>query len=81
MRKVVGLSLEKVAVCVLDRDGQLVWQGKIDSEPGALIEKLKLWQPRSSPNGRDDLVGSGRFASRARPRQGRIRVGNCFVAP
>jgi transposase len=46
MRKVVGLdiSLEKVAVCVLDRDGQLVWQGKIDSEPAALIEKLRLWQ-------------------------------------
>jgi transposase len=53
MRKVVGLdiSLEKVAVCVLDRDGQLVWQGKIDSEPGALIEKLKLWQDEI------DLVG------------------------
>ncbi len=46
MRKVVGLdiSLQKTAVCVLDRDGQLVWQGKVDSEPGPLIEKLKLWQ-------------------------------------
>lgn len=46
MRKVVGLdiSLQKTAVCVLDRDGQLVWQGKIDSEPGPLIEKLRTWQ-------------------------------------
>ncbi len=53
MRKVVGLdiSLQKTAVCVLDRDGQLVWQGKIDSEPGPLIEKLKLWQDEI------DLVG------------------------
>jgi transposase len=46
MRKVVGLdiSLQKTAVCVLDRDGQVVWQGKVDSEPGPLIEKLQLWR-------------------------------------
>jgi transposase len=45
MRKVVGLdiSLQKTAVCVLDRDGQVVWQGKVDSEPGPLIEKLRRW--------------------------------------
>lgn len=44
MRKVVGLdiSLQKTAVCVLDRDGQLVWQDKVDSEPGPLIEKLSM---------------------------------------
>ena len=53
MRKVVGLdiSLQKTAVCVLDHDGQIVWQGKIDSEPGPLIEKLKMWQDEI------DLVG------------------------
>jgi transposase len=53
MRKVVGLdiSLQKTAVCVLDRDGQLVWQGKLDSEPGPLIEKLRIWQDEI------DLVG------------------------
>jgi transposase len=46
MRKVVGLdiSLKKIAVCVLDRDGQLVWQGKVDAEPGPLTEKLRLWR-------------------------------------
>jgi predicted NBD/HSP70 family sugar kinase len=35
MRKVVGLdiSLKKIAVCVLDRDGQLVWQGSVDTDP------------------------------------------------
>jgi transposase len=53
MRKVVGLdiSLQKTAVCVLDRDGQLVWQGKLDSERGAIIEKLRTWQDEI------DLVG------------------------
>ncbi|HEY7576106.1 MAG TPA: IS110 family transposase [Acetobacteraceae bacterium] len=46
MRKVVGLdiSLQKTAVCVLDRDGALIWQGKVDSEPGPLIDKLQLWR-------------------------------------
>ena len=46
MRKVVGLdiSLQKTAVCVLDRDGEFVWQGKVDSEPGPLIDKLQLWR-------------------------------------
>ena len=52
-RKVVGLdiSLQKTAVCVLDRDGQLVWQGRVDSEPGPLIDKLQLWRDQI------DLVG------------------------
>lgn len=38
MRKVIGLgiSLWKTAVCVLSRDGQLVWQGKVESNPGLL---------------------------------------------
>ena len=40
-------------MCVLDRDGQLVWQGKIDGEPGPLIEKLRTWQDGT------DLVGQG----------------------
>jgi transposase len=46
MCKAVGLdiSLQKIAVCVLDLHGQLVWQGKVDSEPGPLIEKLRPWR-------------------------------------
>jgi transposase len=36
---------------VLDQDGQVVWQGKVDSEPGPLIEKLRLWHDQI------DLVG------------------------
>jgi transposase len=53
MRKVVGLdiSLKKTAVCVLDHDGNVAWQGKVDSEPGPLIEKLQLWRDQI------DLVG------------------------
>jgi hypothetical protein len=45
IRKVVGLdiSLQKTAVCALDHDGQLAWQGKVDSELDPLIEKLRLW--------------------------------------
>jgi transposase len=53
MRKVVGLdiSLKKIAVCVLGRDGQLVWQGKVDAEPGPLAERLRPWRDEI------DLVG------------------------
>jgi transposase len=55
MRKVVGLDIsrQKTAVCVLDHDGQLVWQGKVDSEPGPLIDKLQLWRDQI------DVVGPG----------------------
>ncbi len=29
----------KTAICVLERNGELVWQGKVDSDPGSLIEE------------------------------------------
>lgn len=46
MRKVVGLdiSLTKTSVCVLELDGTIIWQGKVDSEPGPIIAKLAAWQ-------------------------------------
>ena len=46
MRKVVGLDipLKKIGVCVLDQDGQFVWQGKVDAEPGPLAERLRPWR-------------------------------------
>ena len=46
MRKVVGLDIspDKVAVCILAADGSLIWQGKVDSEPGPLIDKLIPWR-------------------------------------
>ena len=53
MRLVVGLdvSLEQTAVCVLGRDGTVVWQGKVASEPGPLTDRLRTWR------GEIDLVG------------------------
>ena len=49
----IGLevSLAKTAVCVVDRDGGLQWQGKIPSEPGSLIKRLEEWA------GEIELVG------------------------
>lgn len=45
MRVFIGLdvSLAKTAICVVDRDGGLQWQGKIPSEPGPLIKRLEEW--------------------------------------
>lgn len=45
MRLVVGLdvSLELTAVCVINRDGEVVWQGKVESEPRPLAERLRPW--------------------------------------
>ena len=45
MRVFIGIdvSLAKTAVCVVDRDGVMQWQGKVPSEPGPLIERLAEW--------------------------------------
>jgi hypothetical protein len=53
MRVFVGLdvSLSKTAVCVVDRDGGVVWQGKVPSEPGPLVTRLTEW------SGSIDLAG------------------------
>ena len=42
---------KKTAVSVLDCDGQVVWQAKVGSGPGPLIDKLQLWREQI------DLVG------------------------
>ena len=44
MRKVVGLdiSLQKPPSACSTMTAELVWQGKVDSEPGPLIDKLQL---------------------------------------
>jgi len=49
----VGLdvSLAKTAVCVVDRDGVVLWQGKVPSEPGPLVTRLAEW------SGKIDLAG------------------------
>jgi transposase len=61
MRKVVGLdiSLQKTAVCVLDHDGQVVWQGKVDSEPGPLIDKLSALAGSDRRGGTGSLPAFG----------------------
>lgn len=45
MRVFIGLdvSLAKTAVCVVNRDGAVQWQGKVPSEPGPLIKRLVEW--------------------------------------
>src|ERR1700684_3984429 len=69
MRKVVGLdiSLKKIAVCVLDRDGQLVWQGKGDAGPGPLAARLP---PRG---GGIELVWQGKVDAEPGPLAERLR--------
>jgi hypothetical protein len=39
----LDVSLAKTAVCVVDRDGAVLWQGKVASEPGPLIKRLAEW--------------------------------------
>lgn len=47
----LDVSLSKTAVCVVDRDGAVLWQGKVTSEPGPLIGRLEEW------SGKIDLAG------------------------
>lgn len=48
MTHYVGLdvSLEETNICVIDEDGQRVWQGKTSSEPAAIAKKVKLHAPK-----------------------------------
>jgi transposase len=39
----LDVSLAKTAICVVDRDGVVLWQGKVPSEPAALIARLGEW--------------------------------------
>ena len=47
----LDVSLAKTAVCVVDRDGAVLWQGKVKSEPEPLIARLAEW------SGKIDLAG------------------------
>src|SRR6516164_1442136 len=47
----LDVSLSKTAVCVVDRDGAVLWQGKVKSEPEPLIARLAEW------SGKIDLAG------------------------
>jgi len=48
----LGVSLSKTAVCVVDRDCAVLWQGKVSSEPGPLSARLAEWF------GKIDLAGT-----------------------
>jgi hypothetical protein len=39
----LDVSLAKTAICVVDRDGAVQWQGKVPSEPVPLIKRLTEW--------------------------------------
>jgi hypothetical protein len=39
----LDVSLSKTAVCVVDRDGVVLRQGKVASEPGPLVARLAEW--------------------------------------
>lgn len=39
----LDVSLSKTSVCVVDRDGAVLWQGKVASEPGPLFARLAEW--------------------------------------
>src|SRR5580704_10654126 len=47
----LDVSLSKTAVCVVDREGAVLWQGKVPSEPGPQIARLAEW------SGKIDLAG------------------------
>ena len=47
----LDVSLSNTAVCVVDRDGAVLWQGKVPSEPGPLIARL------AECSGKIDLAG------------------------
>lgn len=53
MAHYVGLdvSLEETSICVIDGDGQKVWQGKSSSEPVAIAKKVKLHAPEMTKVG------------------------------
>jgi transposase len=39
----LDVSLAKTAICVVDRDGRVLWQGKVPSEPEPLVKRLAEW--------------------------------------
>jgi transposase len=44
MEEYVGLdvSMEETSVCVMDAAGEIVWEGKVATEPGELVRTLRL---------------------------------------
>ena len=53
MSEYVGLdvSLEETSVCVLDASGSIVWEGKVVSEPDAIVSMLRRRAPKAEKVG------------------------------
>ncbi len=53
MTEYVGLdvSMEETSVCVLDASGSAVWEGKVVSEPGAIVRMLQRRAPKAEKVG------------------------------
>jgi transposase len=61
MKKYAGLdvSMEETSICVIDGDGEVIAEGKVASEPGALARYLEAW--------REELVRIGLEAGATSP--------------
>ena len=51
MEEYVGLdvSMEETSVCVMDAAGEIIWEGKVATEPGELVRTLHLRAPAAYP--------------------------------
>jgi hypothetical protein len=38
----LDVSLKRTAICIVDQDGNIVWEGVTDTEPEALISWLRI---------------------------------------
>lgn len=47
MSEYVGLdvSMEETSVCVMNAAGEMIWEGKVQTEPGALVRVLHRRAP------------------------------------
>ena len=39
----LDVSLKQTAICVIDGDGRVVWQGKVDTHPEMIRHGLSRW--------------------------------------
>ena len=69
MKQYVGLdvSQKETAVCVVDQDGKVLFEGKVPSDPGALARVIRKRAPACRADrlrdGRDGDHGSGTSSS------------------
>jgi hypothetical protein len=76
MAMFVGLdvSLKTTSICVVEADGTPVWEGKVESEPAALIKVLMLARTDHACRYRTLPLKLEKLRQRSLP-EGRRRVG------